>query len=145
MPTYDIETLDQGSNIGNFENEPVYESTQNENLFTDEIPYMTNIENTGEIQSFENFNPNIVRSNRQTNIITSPKIQRTYRQTVPSDGYTFDRILSKSQKTYYQKKKDNFIGSGTKNFEQIGTGDIGGLSKEEEFLLEDILNSSDTK
>ena len=42
-------------------------------------------------------------------------------------------------------KKDNFIGFGTKNFEQIGTGDIGGLSKEEEFLLEDILNSSDTK
>jgi hypothetical protein len=145
MPTYGIETLDQGSNIGNFENEPVYESTQNENLFTDEIPYMTNIENTGEIQSFENFNPNIVRSNRQTNIITSPKIQRTYRQTVPSDGYTFDRILPKNQKTYAQKKKDNFIGFGTKNFEQIGTGDIGGLSKEEEFLLEDILNSSDTK
>ena len=140
MPTYDIETLDQGSNIGNFENEPVYESTQNENLFTDEIPYMTNIENIGEIQSFENFNPNIVRSNRQTNIITSPKIQRTYRQTVPSDGYNFDRIESGTQKAYAQKKRDNFTGFGTTNFERTEIRNNKDLSKEEEFLLEDIIN-----
>ena len=140
IPTYDIETLEQGNNIGNFEDEPVYQSDQNENIFSDEIPAMANIENTGEIQSFENFNPNIVRSNKQTNIIANPKIQSVYRSIVPSDAYNFNSILPRNQKTYAQKKKDNFVGFGNKNFDQIRTENIGDLSKEEEFLLEDILN-----
>ena len=101
---------------------------------------MTNIENTGEIQSFENFNPNIVRSNRQNNIEVSPKIQKTYRATVPSDAYNFNSVLPRNQKTYAQKKKNNFFGFGNKNFEQIEGENVGDLSKEEEFLLEDILN-----
>ena len=133
IPTYDMETLEQGDNIGNFEDE-------NENIFSDEIPTMTNIEHTGEIQSFENFNSNIVRSNKQTNIIANPKVQRTYRATVPSDAYNFNSVLPRNQKTYAQKKKDNFVGFGANKFEQIETGNIGDLSKEEEFLLEDILN-----
>ena len=143
MSTYDLETHEGDGNISNFENEPatVYESTQNENIFSDEIPNMTNIENTGEIQSFESFNPNLVRSNRQINTInTSPQIQRSYRHTVPSDAYNFDKISPNNQKTYAQKKQDNFIGFGSKNFEQIETINTRDLSKEEEFLLEDIIN-----
>ena len=141
IPTYDIETLEQGNNIDNFEDEPVYQSEQNEeNIFADEIPTMTNIENTGEIQSFENYNQNIVRSNRQNNIEISPKKQKTYRRTVPSDAYSFDNIPSVVQRSYAQKKKNNFVGFGNNNFEQTKTRNIGDLSKEEEFLLEDILN-----
>ena len=143
MLTNDLETLDGSDNISNFENEPeiFYESTQNEeNIFADDIPAMTNIENTGEIQSFENFNPNIVRSNRQNNIEASPKIQKTYRSTVPSDSYNFDSVLPRNQRTYAQKKKNNFFGFGNNNFEQIEAENVGNLSKEEEFLLEDILN-----
>ena len=141
VPTYDIETLEQGNNIGNFEDEPVYQSGQNEeNIFADEIPTMTNIENTGEIQSFENFNSNIVRSNRQNNIEASPKIQKTYRATVPSDAYNFNSVIPRNQRTYAQKKKNSFVGFGNTNFEQIEGENIGDLSKEEEFLLEDILN-----
>ena len=139
--TYDMETFEQDNNtIVNFEDVPAYQSEQNEDVFTDEIPAMTNIENTGEIQSFENFNPNIVRSNRQNNIEVSPKIQKTYRSTVPSDAYNFNSVLPRNQKTYAQKKKNNFFGFGNKNFEQIEAENVGNLSKEEEFLLEDILN-----
>ena len=141
IPTYDIETLEQGNNMGNFEDVPVSQSNQNEeNVFFDEIPAMTNIENTGEIQSFENFNSNMIRSNRQTNIEASPKIQKTYRSTVPSDAYNFDSVIPKNQKTYAQKSKNDFIGFGNNNFEQIEAGNVGDLSQEEEFLLEDILN-----
>ena len=50
IPTYDLETTDQS-----FEDVPVYESNQNEDIFSDEVPAMTNIENSGEIQSFESF------------------------------------------------------------------------------------------
>ena len=105
---------------------------------------MTNIENTGEIQSFESFNPNLTRTIRQTNINVNPKAQKTYGATVPSDSYIqnispeFGRV---NQKTYARKKKDNFVGFGTQSFEEIGTINTGDLSKEEEFLLEDILNT----
>ena len=133
VPTFDMETLEEGNNIDNFED-------GNENVFTDEAPAMTNIENTGEIQSFESFNPNIVRSNRQNNIEVSPKIQKTYRSTVPSDAYNFNSVIPRNQRTYAQKKKNSFIGFGNKNFEQIEGENVGDLSKEEEFLLEDILN-----
>ena len=67
IPTYDLETTDQS-----FEDIQVYESNQNENIFGDEVPTMTNIENSGEIQSFENFNPNIARTSKQKNINISP-------------------------------------------------------------------------
>ena len=130
-PAYDMETFEQGDTIGSFEDE-------NENIFADEVPAMTNLENTGEIQSFENFNPNIGRSNKQSNIRTKPKIQRTDRSRVPSDSYTFDRVPAGGQKTYAQKKKNKFIGFG--NFEQLGMVNTGDLSKEEEFLLEDIFS-----
>ena len=150
MSTYDFETLDEGDNLSNFEDETAiaYESTENENIFTDEISDMTNIENTGEIQSFESFNPNLTRTIRQTNINVNPKAQKTYGATVPSDSYIqnispkFGRI---NQKTYVQKKKDNFVGFGTQSFEKIGTTNTGDLSKEEEFLLEDILNTDNTR
>ena len=130
-PAYDMETFEQGDTIGSFEDE-------NENIFADEVPAMTNLENTGEIQSFENFNPNIGRSNKQSNIRTNPKIQRTDRSRVPSDSYTFDRVPAGNQKTYAKKKKNKFVGFG--NFEQLGMVNTGDLSKEEEFLLEDIFN-----
>ena len=133
-PTDDMETFEQSDNIGSFENE-------NENIFTDEAPAMTNIENTGientgEIQSFENFNPNVVRSNKQKNIQTNPTIQKTYRSSVPSDAYNFNSVIPRNQKIYAQKKKDNFVGFGNK----IETGGSEGLSKEEAYLLEDILD-----
>ena len=130
-PGYDMNTFEQDDAVGSFEDE-------NENIFTNEVPAMTNLENKGEIQSFENFNSNIVRSNKQSNIRTNPKRQRTYRSSVPSDSYTFDRVPVGNQKTYAQKKKNTLDGFG--NFEQLGTVNTGDLSKEEEFLLEDILS-----
>ena len=140
VPTYnDFETLDNADNISNFENEPVYETSQDENIFTDEIPSMTNIESTGEIQSFESFNPNLTRTNKQSNNNVNVRVQKTYRATVPSDSYNFNRALTTNQ-TSYARKEDNFVGFGDSNFEQIETLNTKGLSKEEEFLLEDIIN-----
>ena len=139
IPNYDIGTFDDEGNISDFENDPAYESSDNENIFSDEIPSTTNIENNGEIQSFESFNPNLVRSNKQTNVNVSPKIQRKYKTTVPSDSYNFNRTLTTNQ-TSYAKKENNFVGFGDSNFEQIETLNTKGLSKEEEFLLEDIIN-----
>ncbi len=141
IPTYnDFETLDNADNISNFENEPVYETSQDENIFADEIPSMTNIESTGEIQSFESFNPNLTRTNKQSNNNVNVRVQKTYRATVPSDSYNFDRIESGTQEIYAQKKIDNFIGRGTTNFEQTEIRNNKNLSMEEEFLLEDIIN-----
>ena len=147
MSTNDLEILDGGDNISNFENIPAYESGQNENIFTDEIPDMTNIENTGEIQSFENFNPNLEQTLRQTNVNVRSNIQKKYRSTVPSDSYIqnispkFGRL---NQKTYAQKKKNNFTGFSASNFGQIEFRRSADLSKEEEFLLEDIINKENT-
>ena len=100
-PAYDMETFEQGDTIGSFEDE-------NENIFADEVPAMTNLENTGEIQSFENFNPNIGRSNKQSNIRTNPKIQRTARSRVPSDSYTFDRVPDCLQHSCFTRPVDRF-------------------------------------
>ena len=137
VPTYDMETLEEGNNIDNFED-------GNENIFTDEAPAMTNIENTGEIQSFESFNPNnTVTINRKNNVKTSPRTQKGYRSTVPSDAYSFDRVISKKQNKYVQRKKDNFSSFGDNQFEQIDDRNSRGLSKEEEFLLDDIISQED--
>ena len=103
IPTYDLETTDQS-----FEDIQVYESNQNENIFGDEVPTMTNIENSGEIQSFESFNPNVVRVNKQKNINISPRVQKTYRSTVPSDAYDFGRIQPKNRNTSYVKRNNNY-------------------------------------
>ena len=142
IPNYDIGTFDDEDNIGDFENEPVYESSENENIFSDEIPSTTNVENNGEIQSFESFNPNLTRTNKQSNNNVNVRVQKTYRATVPSDSYNFNRALTTNQ-TSYARKEDNFVGFGDSNFEQIETLNTKGLSKEEEFLLEDIINKSD--
>ena len=133
IPTYDLETTDQS-----FEDIEVYESNQNENIFSDEVPTMTNIENSGEIQSFENFNPNIARTSKQKNINISPRVQKTYRATVPSDSYNFGKIQLKNRNTSYIK--NNNYGFGQQNFEQVQTRNNNNLSKEEEFLLEDLIN-----
>ena len=137
VPTFDMEPLEEGNNIDNFED-------GNENVFTDEAPAMTNIENTGEIQSFESFNPNnTVTINRKNNVKTSPRTQKVYKPTVPSDAYSFDRVISKKQNKYVQRKKDNFSSFGDNQFEQIDDRNPGALSKEEEFLLDDIINQED--
>jgi hypothetical protein len=147
MQTYDLETLDGSDDISNFENEPVFESTQDDNIFTGEIPSMTNVESTGEIQSFENFNPNLEQTFRQTNVNVRSNIQKKYRSTVPSDAYIqnispkFGRV---NQKAYAQKKKNNFTGFSASNFGQIEFRRSADLSKEEEFLLEDIINKENT-
>ncbi len=135
IPTYDLETTDQS-----FEDVPVYESNQNEDIFSDEVPAMTNIENSGEIQSFESFNPNVVRVNKQKNINISPRVQKTYRSTVPSDAYNFGRIQPKNRNTSYIKRNNNNYGFGQQDFEQVQTRNNNNLSKEEEFLLEDLIN-----
>jgi len=139
-PTYDLETFDDTDNISNFGDEPAYETSQDENIFTDEIPSVTNIESTGEIQSFESFNPNLMGATRKTNTNISPRVQKTYRSTVPSDSYNFSTIEPRNQKKYAKKMKDNFTGFGTTNFEQTSNRSNKDLSKEEEFLLEDIIN-----
>ena len=133
IPTYDLETTDQS-----FEDIQVYESNQNENIFGDEVPTMTNIENSGEIQSFENFNPNITRTSKQKNINISPRVQKTYRAIVPSDSYNFGKIQLKNRNTSYIKNNNNY-GFGQQNFEQVQTRNNNNLSKEEEFLLEDLI------
>ena len=135
LPTYDLETTDQI-----FEDAPIYESDQNEDIFSDEVPAMTNIENSGEIQSFESFNPNVVRVNKQKNINISPRVQKTYRSTVPSDAYNFGRIQPKNRNTSYIKRNNNNYGFGQQDFEQVQTRNNNNLSKEEEFLFEDLIN-----
>ena len=135
IPTYDLENNDQG-----FEDVPIYESNQNEDIFNDEVPAMTNIENSGEIQSFESFNPNVARINKQKNINISPRVQKTYRPTVPSDAYNFGKIQTKNRNTSNVKRNNNNNGFGQRNFEQVQTRNNNNLSKEEEFLLEDLIN-----
>ena len=134
MQTYDLETTDQG-----FEDTPIYESNENVDIFSDEVPAMTNIENSGEIQSFENFNPTVSKINKQKNININPGVQKTYRSTVPSDAYDFGKIQPKNRNTSYVKRNNNNYGFGQQSFEQTQTRGNNNLSKEEEFLLEDLI------
>ena len=143
IPDYDTQvSIDNDNDLNNFENEITYETNQNENLFLDEMPPQSNITGNGEIQSFESFNPNLSRTNNQVNINRNSVEQKIYRSTVPSDSYNFGRILTNNKKKYAQKKPSNFAGFGRENrtFEQIEIKNTDNLSKEEEFLLEDILN-----
>ena len=138
MQTYDLETMDQG-----FEDQQIYESNENTDIFSDEVPAMTNIENSGEIQSFENFNPNVARINKKQNINTNPRVQKVYRRTVPSDAYDFGKIQPKNRNTSYVKRNNNNYGFGQQSFEQTQTRGNNNLSKEEEFLLEDLITQED--
>ena len=138
MQTYDLETMDQG-----FEDQQIYESNENTDIFSDEVPAMTNIENSGEIQSFENFNPSVSKINKQKNININPRVQKTYRSTVPSDAYDFGKIQPKNRNTSYVKRNNNNYGFGQQSFEQTQTRDNNNLSKEEEFLLEDLITQED--
>ena len=134
MQTYDLETMDQG-----FEDQQIYESNENTDIFSDEVPAMTNIENSGEIQSFENFNPTVSKINKQKNININPGVQKTYRSTVPSDAYDFGKIQPKNRNTSYVKRNNNNYGFGQQSFEETQTRGNNNLSKEEEFLLEDLI------
>ena len=116
MQTYDLETMDQG-----FEDQQIYESNENTDIFSDEVPAMTNIENSGEIQSFENFNPSVSKINKQKNININPRVQKTYRSTVPSDAYDFGKIQPKNRNTSYVKRNNNNYGFGQQSFEQTRT------------------------
>ena len=138
MQTYDLETMDQG-----FEDQQIYESNENTDIFSDEVPAMTNIENSGEIQSFENFNPSVSKINKQKNININPRVQKTYRSTVPSDAYDFGKIQPKNRNTSYVKRNNNNYGFGQQSFEQTQTMGDNNLSKEEEFLLEDLITQED--
>ena len=138
MQTYDLETMDQG-----FEDQQIYESNENTDIFSDEVPAMTNIENSGEIQSFENFNPSVSKINKQKNININPRVQKTYRSTVPSDAYDFGKIQPKNRNTSYVKRNNNNYGFGQQSFEQTQTRGNNNLSKEEEFLLEDLITQED--
>ena len=138
MQTYDLETMDQG-----FEDQQIYESNENTDIFSDEVPAMTNIENSGEIQSFENFNPSVSKINKQKNININPRVQKTYRSTVPSDAYDFGKIQPKNRNTSYVKRNNNNYGFGQQSFEQTQTRGDNNLSKEEEFLLEDLITQGD--
>ena len=138
MQTYDLETMDQG-----FEDQQIYESNENTDIFSDEVPAMTNIENSGEIQSFENFNPNVAKINKKLNINTNPRVQKVYRRTVPSDAYDFGKIQPKNRNTSYVKRNNNNYGFGQQSFEQTQTRGDNNLSKEEEFLLEDLITQED--
>ena len=138
MQTYDLETMDQG-----FEDQQIYESNENTDIFSDEVPAMTNIENSGEIQSFENFNPSVSKINKQKNININPRVQKTHRSTVPSDAYDFGKIQPKNRNTSYVKRNNNNYGFGQQSFEQTQTMGDNNLSKEEEFLLEDLITQED--
>ena len=143
IPNYDLETLEPSQNPGNFENETNYETTQNENIFGEETaPLETTplINDSGEIQSFESYNPNVVRQSTPLNTNINPRVKRKYTPTVPSDSYNFSTIEPRNQKKYAKKKKDNFSGFGATNFGQTSNRSNKDLSKEEEFLLEDIIN-----
>ncbi len=138
MQTYDLETMDEG-----FEDQQIYESNENTDIFSDEVPAMTNIENSGEIQSFENFNPTVSKINKQKNININPRVQKTYRSTVPSDAYDFRKIQPKNRNTSYVKRNNNNYGFGQQSFEETQTRGNNNLSKEEEFLLEDLITQGD--
>ncbi len=150
IPNYDLETLEPSQNPGNFENETNYETTQNENIFGEETaPLETTplINDSGEIQSFESYNPNVVRQSTPLNTNITPRVKRKYTPTVPSDSYNFDTDLAPKTKkrVYVQKKEENFEPFGETNSLQENYKKNESLSKEEEVLLEDILNTDDTK
>ena len=143
-PAYALETDNSLNQIDSFENQTVYESTQDENLFLEDT-----VQNTGEIQSFETFNPRTVPAVRSTNTNTGRNLQRTYRQAVPSDGYDFSGVQRKTKgrikRNYAQKRQNTNTGFGIQSFEETQSINSGNLSKEEEFLLEDLLNQKDSE
>tara|TARA_B100000686_G_C16630793_1_gene884557 strand:- start:164 stop:796 length:633 start_codon:yes stop_codon:yes gene_type:complete len=133
---YNLETLDEGEgDIGSFENEPIYQQSQNEDFFADDVPTMAN---TGDTQSFENYNPNINVTRKQSKNV-QPRVQRSHRPAVPSDAYNFGETTLRRQKVYAKKSKDDFVGFGTQTFEQTNIQSDNNLSQEEEFLLQDIM------
>ena len=119
IPNYDLETLEPSQNPGNFENETNYETTQNENIFGEETaPLETTplINDSGEIQSFESYNPNVVRQSTPLNTNINPRVKRKYTPTVPSDSYNFDTDLAPKTKkrVYVQKKEENLTSNNSK-------------------------------
>ena len=49
------------------------------------------------------------------------------------------KIQTKNRNTSYVKRNNNNYGFGQQNFEQVQTRNNNNLSKEEEFLLEDLI------
>ena len=131
IPNYDLETQD----IGNL---------SNEDLFVNEIEETAILDNSDSVQSFENFNQTNLNNNNIKNI--EPRVQKTYRSSVPSDAYDVGRDLTKrkQKKKLARKSENDFVGFGSDNFENIQDANKD-LSQEEEFLLEDILNTKDTQ
>jgi len=135
IPNYDLETQD----IGNL---------SNEDLFVNEIEETAILDNSDSVQSFENFNQTNLNNNLNNNNIKNiePRVQKTYRSSVPSDAYDVGRDLTKrkQKKKLARKSENDFVGFGSDNFENIQDANKD-LSQEEEFLLEDILNTKDTQ
>ena len=140
-PTY------QGENFENFESEPNYQTTDNENLIYEETANVPTVQSLGEVQSFENYNPNnSITVNRQQNYQIKQKPERNYRRTVPSDAYNFSEDVINRKRVYAKRKKEKFVGFGEQeNSNEIKIQNVEKLSQEEEFLLEDILNTDDTQ
>ena len=65
---------------------------------------------------------------------------------MPSDAYNFSEDVINRKRVYAKRKKEKFVGFGEQeNLNEIKIQNVEKLSQEEEFLLEDILNTDDTQ
>ena len=146
-PNYDLQNSNELEETENFENIPTYQENENEDVYFENVPNVANIDNdvqSNDVQSFENYNPNLNQVSKQTQVNNNVRVQRVNRSSVPSDAYNFGKVITNKRKTYAQKK-ESFSGFGVQNFEQTqGIGNNNNLSKEEEFLLEDLINQQNT-
>ena len=158
-PDFDInsENPNQQNTLSNYDLESTGESLRemgefednNENLFSENIEGLDNssqeLQNVGEIQSFENYNELSSTTNRQIKSNTQIGIQqrtrsRTKRVSVPSDAYDFGTSTLSNKRTFAQNNNERIFGNENQMFDQSRSLSTKKLSKEEEYLLEDLIN-----
>tara|TARA_Y100000590_G_C15717635_1_gene1012407 strand:- start:1636 stop:2301 length:666 start_codon:yes stop_codon:yes gene_type:complete len=162
-PDFDInsENPNQQNTLSNYDLESTGESLRemgefednNENLFSENIEGLDNssqeLQNVGEIQSFENYNELSSTTNRQIKSNTQIGIQqrtrsRTKRVSVPSDAYDFGTSTLSNKRTFAQNNNERIFGNENQMFDQSRSLSTKKLSKEEEYLLEDLINLENT-
>lgn len=91
-----------------------------------------------EIQNFETYNPNVSKSFSPQQIKQSTKETIKRKRLVPSDSYDFLETRVSSNKV--QKPKRNSFGFSQQNSKNLEENNTGNLSRDEENLLQDLLD-----
>ena len=96
-PNYDLQNSNELEETENFENIPTYQENENEDVYFENVPNVANIDNdvqSNDVQSFENYNPNLNQVSKQTQINNNVRVQRVNRSSVPSDAYNFGKVIT---------------------------------------------------